>query len=365
MKSYREIADSVFARRDQYVIAQRKKKQAITRVTASVGSVALVSLVGIALFQNDAFHETPAIAKPTTTTVTHSPVTEGTATTTAPSATIGGVESTASDPQPTQTEPTSSQADPTATQTQPTVTQSKPTATQSKPTATTITEPSKTMTPTTPEKVVITGQEYDSYGDGLFDAGLMDIPSDDSLISRYLQNEMKEHKYEDVVYGVVVEVCPTQKIYKEMWVSVEELAQIDKQYQDVRKAFEDEAKMMNPSWNGRYVSDLEVWTDTMRANYERWQTLAAERTDLEEQHRNAYYERVLEQRFEELVAFYGEEPPAVSMRAIPQERLCFYSYYLELTAEQIDTLAERGGYVFCLAEPLDKLLGTMEWEELW
>ena len=26
MKNYREIADSVFARRDQYVIAQRKKK---------------------------------------------------------------------------------------------------------------------------------------------------------------------------------------------------------------------------------------------------------------------------------------------------------------------------------------------------
>ena len=44
MKSYREIADSVFARRDQYIIQQRKKKQTITRVTASVGSVALVSL---------------------------------------------------------------------------------------------------------------------------------------------------------------------------------------------------------------------------------------------------------------------------------------------------------------------------------
>ena len=57
MKSYREIADSVFARREQYVIAQRKKKQLVTRVTASVGSVALVSLASFALFKSDAFRE--------------------------------------------------------------------------------------------------------------------------------------------------------------------------------------------------------------------------------------------------------------------------------------------------------------------
>ena len=150
MKSYREIADSVFERRDQYVIAQRKKKQAITRVTASVGSVALVSLASIALFKNDAFHETPPI-KPTTT-VTHSPVTEDatdSTVTTAPSATTDSAESTASDIQPTQTEPIVAPSKPTATQIKPTVTQSKPTVTQTKPTTPTQTEPTKT-TPTRP-----------------------------------------------------------------------------------------------------------------------------------------------------------------------------------------------------------------------
>ena len=41
MKSYREIADNVFARRDAYIIEQRRKKQVIARTTVSVGSVAL------------------------------------------------------------------------------------------------------------------------------------------------------------------------------------------------------------------------------------------------------------------------------------------------------------------------------------
>lgn len=146
MKSYREIADSVLARRDQYVIAQRKKKQTVTRVTASVGSAALVSLVGFALLRDGALRATPPV---TDGTVTHSPVTECTAATTAPSASHGGTESTTGDTQPTQSAPTVTQTNPTATQTKPTETQSKPTVTQSKPTIPTQTEPTKT-TPTRP-----------------------------------------------------------------------------------------------------------------------------------------------------------------------------------------------------------------------
>lgn len=73
MKSYREIADSVFARRDQYIIQQRKKKQTITRVTASVGSVALVSLAGFSLLRSDAFRDTPPVTDGGAATTTTKP----------------------------------------------------------------------------------------------------------------------------------------------------------------------------------------------------------------------------------------------------------------------------------------------------
>ena len=122
MKSYREIADSVFARREQYVIAQRKKKQLVTRVTASVGSVALVSLASFALFKSDAFRETPPISDGgATTTTTHIP-TEGedttttttTVNTTAPEPTTDGGIVTPPTTAPTTTAPAPSK--PTATQ---------------------------------------------------------------------------------------------------------------------------------------------------------------------------------------------------------------------------------------------------------
>lgn len=159
MKSYREIADSVFARRDEYVIRQRKKKQAITRATASVGSVALVALAGFALFKNDAFRETPPLSDgAAATTVTDAPTqigdttapttTTGTAPSkTAPTATIAPsttpsktqpptVTTTPSKTQLTATTP--SKTEPTKTNpTQPTASQTRPTATQTQPTQTT------------------------------------------------------------------------------------------------------------------------------------------------------------------------------------------------------------------------------------
>ncbi|MBQ3203013.1 MAG: hypothetical protein IJB36_05155 [Clostridia bacterium] len=166
MKSYREIADNVFARREQYVIAQRKKKQRITRITASLSSVALVSLASFALFTNDAFHETPPISdgKPTATTNTPTEIGD---TTTANNATAtttdGGIVApttpTTSVPVPSQTTTPSKTQSPTVTTTpsktqstattpskteptktnptQPTANQTRPTATQTQPTQTT------------------------------------------------------------------------------------------------------------------------------------------------------------------------------------------------------------------------------------
>lgn len=361
MKSYREIADSVFARRDAYIIEQRRKKQVIARTTVSVGSVALVSLAGFALFKNDAFHDAPLISvSDTTTTVTNTPTKIGDTTTagdaTAPT-TDGGIV--------TPTNPTTTDAAP-----------SRPTATtpsKTEPVQTTVpskTEPSK-KNPTQPPKddrPLIIGDAYDNYVGDLLDESSSYMSCFPINLSRYsdsLKNEMEKHKYEDVVYGVVVEVYPTQKISDAFWESSEELIKFDAEYHASYDAFVEEARKLYPEWDGRSMSVIKEWTDAMRAKYAEYTALRDERDDLDKQHRPAYYDRVLEQRFEALADFYGSEPLAVSFRVNQQKRMCFYSYYLELTAEQIYTLAEQEGYILTLALPLDKLLGTMEFEELW
>lgn len=349
MKNYREIADSVFARRDQYVIAQRKKKQAITRVTASVGSVALVSLAGIALFQNDAFHDAPAIAKPTTATVTHSPMTEDTAVTTAPAVTIGGAESTAGDTQPTQTEPTASQAAPTVTQTKPTATQARPTATQSKSTATqskpttpTKTEPSKT-TPTNSEKVVIRARQPDNTG---VDDNV-EMSKYERYVSRLLEEMMTLYEGEDVVYAVIVSI-PMMGEYKyDFWNSNEEWVQLIKEKDEAHDAWFEEAKLVNPAWDSGAVRDIEVWTDTMRANYERFNTLTDEIDSIRSEYLRPYVQMCIDQRFEALKEVSSIEP--VDIQKPSGASYTANAYYVELTADAINALAERGGYRFCLA----------------
>ena len=350
MKSYREIADNVFARRDAYIIQQRKKKQVIARTTVSVGSVALVSLAGFALFKNDAFHEKPPITDSVTTTATVTTTTEIGDTTTTTAATTPTTDGGVVDPVTTVTT---------------NVAPSQPTTTtpgKTEPTKTNPTQPPKDDRP------LIIGDTYDNYVGDLLDESssyMSCFPINQSRYSDSLKNEMEKHKYEDVVYGVVVEVYPTQKISDAFWQSSEELIKFDAEYHAAYDAFVEEARKLYPEWDGRSMSVIKEWTDAMRAKYAEYTALRDERDDLDKQHRPAYYDRVLEQRFEALADFYGSEPLAVSFRVNQQKRMCFYSYYLELTAEQIHTLAEQEGYILSLALPLDKLLGTMDFEELW
>lgn len=197
MKSYREIADSVFARRDAYIIEKRRKKQVIARTTVSVGSVALVSLAGFALFKNDAFHDAPLISvSDTTTTVTNTPTKIGDTTTagaaTAPT-TDGGIV--------TPTNPTTSVFTPTQTVT--TTDKTEPIQT----TAPSKTEPSKTTAPTTaPKKQLIGASEPDTYGEGVANEGGGYFKRGE--ISPMLKESMEKYKDEDVVFSVLVAVRP-------------------------------------------------------------------------------------------------------------------------------------------------------------
>ena len=149
------------------VAVQKKKRQRILRVSASLGAVVLVSLAGVGLMGSGVFDQTPPVTDTvvqTTTTVdiptegedtTTSAATETTAvttvTTTAPTQTETTYPQTQASikgphyrptTRPTQTASTTSASKTTQTtqttpSTQPTVSQTKPTATQTKPTQTT------------------------------------------------------------------------------------------------------------------------------------------------------------------------------------------------------------------------------------
>lgn len=329
MKNYREIADSVFARREQYMIAQRKKKQTITRAAVSVGSVALVSLAGFALWGNDAFHDTPPVTDGGVTTTTAPTGAETTTATTAPFATTdGGIVAPTT---PGTTAPAPSKTVP------------------PKPTAPSKTEPTQTTTPTVPRKVVITGDEPDD--ELLNNASLR---KKEKYLSRSLKKVMALHEGEDVKYAVIVAIPPMQEDWSDdFWNSNEEWAQLFKEVDEAHDAWYEEAKQVNPSWDGRSSKDIEIWTDTMRANYERYLTLRDMRDMVKEQHQVSYLKSVLKQRFEILKTYCDEEPIDVECGLAPAGYE-IHGYYAELTAEQINGLAEEGGYTFRLASGEDR-----------
>ncbi len=447
MKNYRDIANTIFERRDRYVAAQKKKKQRWIRVSASVVSCALVALMGFELVNGSWFRHEPAVTDrvvypsstvpgaevttdsaetiptnsttvptqpddtshggtqgsttlPTqTTTITPSTQTtasitnstndtevstthsntQGTILTQTTQPTVTRTQSITTQTQPTVTKTTTGQTKPTVTKTtttrtqptatkttttrtqptvtkttttrtkptvtRPTITQTKPTATQTKPTAS---QTRPTTTPTATGKVLITADAVDNTG--VFDQEIMSVNK--KYISRLLKETIAFYEGEDyykggdiVVYAVVV-TMPSMKEYSDgFWNSNEEWAQIFKEMDEVYDAFDKEAHRLNPSWDGVDSRDIEIWTDTMRANYERYLTLIKVRNSIHDEYYAPYVEMILEQQFEALNAVSSTEPVDIC-----ENSFRFYNaYYAELTADAINALAERGGYTFSLA----------------
>ena len=353
MKSYREIADSVFERRERYIAAQQRKRKHTVSAIASICSCALVALVGASVWRSGVLTENPPISegKPATTTVTKLPVTEGTApsVTASHSGIVSPTTPTTSILAPSQTTPSKTQP-PTATtpsKTQPPAT--TPSKTEpSQTTAPSKTEPTQTTAPTALQKVLVVADTNDNTGN--FDEGVLSIKK--RYLSRRLKETMAYYEGEDyykggdiVVYAVVVSMPYMKEYSDDFWNSNEEWAQIFKEMDEVYDAFDKEAHRLNPSWDGVDSRDIEIWTDTMRANYERYLTLIEVRNSIHDEYYAPYVEMILEQQFEALNAVSSTEPVDICENSF----LFYNAYYAELTADAINTLAERGGYTFSLA----------------
>ena len=327
MKNYREIADSVLARRDQYVIAQHRKKQTVTRVTASVGSVALVSLAGFALLRGDAFRNTPPIAD--------DPVTA----TTVPVADDTTAVPTASTTSATESEPTADATECTdANKTEQPTTTTVPSRTQ--PSQTTASAPTSTTVPAQ-EKVWITADKPDRYG----------TLSSDEVISRHgvyispmLRETMEQYKEVNAVYFVIVELPATEEDYDDFSSTDEELLRLEEAektaYQKYLAAKEEA---------GGYTA--EVWA--LRQEY---RAIASQYNSLKDKLMEEHIQAVLTSRVNDLACWSHSE--LVSLATDTRFRPVFayacdrdYAFLMELTADEIHALAERGGYVIRLACP--------------
>ena len=337
MKSYREIADNVFARRDAYIIEQRRKKQVIARTTVSVGSVALVSLAGFALFKNDAFHEKTPITDSVTTTTTATTGAETTTATTAPTATIGDDTTAAT----TVTEA--------PTQTTATTVTTRPSTSH-----TVKTEPTKTTATTAPKKVLITGSTPDDYGADYFGDEAPKFRYGE--ISPLLKEAMEANKDTNAVFAVMVAVCPRfdqAAVKDEMNKAIEEYKATDEMVQlaEKRQLAYDEWQTANATeWYKKqeeyryYANKYNNLLFKFEEEYTR--ALAAKEVEV--------LAKLSETELFDLVADAESKPlsevsPIVLILHNYSYGPNFYSTVL--SADAINELAERGSYMFWLDSP--------------
>ena len=338
MKNYDDLTNRLLERRNRYVAEQKKKKQAITRVTASVGSVALVSLAGIALLRNDAFHDTPPVTDGGVTTATVPTGAETTTDTTPPTATIGDDTTSAT----TVTEA--------PTQTAATTVTTRPSTSH-----TTKTEPTKTIATTAPKKVLITGSTPDDYGADYFGDEAPKFRYGE--ISPLLKEAMETNKDTNAVFAVMVAVCPRfdqAAVKDEMNKAIEEYKATDEMVQlaEKRQLAYDEWQTANATeWYKKqeeyryYANKYDNLLFKFKEEYKR--ALAKAEVD-------ALAELSETELFDLVADAHSKPSNEVSPIVLVLHNYSFgasYFYSTVLSADAINELAERGSYMFWLDSP--------------
>ena len=346
MKNYDDLTNRLLERRNRYVAEQKKKKQMIARTTVSVGSVALVSLAGFALFKNDAFHEKPPVIDSVTTTATVPTTTEigdTTTVTTAPTTTVDSTDA-----------PT-------------TVTH---TTTQTTAPTTTKTEPSKSTTTTTaPKKVLITAAEPDDYG--------TDNLGDESPVFRYgeisplLKEAMEANEDTNAVFAVMVAVCPRfdqAAVIDEINKAIEEYKATDEMVQLAEKR-----QLAYDEWQAANAAEWYKKQEEYRYYANKYDSLLFK---FQQEYNRALAEKEVEALAElsevelfDLVADALSKPSAdVSPIVLTLHYYSYqanYFYSAVLSADTIYELAERGSYMFWLDSPdtANEMYNGYNWDD--
>ncbi len=194
-------------------------------------------------------------------------------------------------------------------------------------------------------------QPYAVYGDSLDDYGVGNeglLSRNEKYISPVLLEKMKTHGNTNVVYKVIVEIVMTAEDYNEFTVTDEELLLLQKQKQEAFKAYEkasaslsgvsDEAK------RAKLIEEINLKKQIARGLSLRYQDRLKKLED-------EYFINIINTRFEYAAELSETTPIFIKEGSgIPlYQAYKGYGYYMDLTAEDINILAEKGGYSFRLA----------------
>ena len=295
MKKYDELTARLLERRDSYVAVQAAKRKRIMQVALPMSGGLLAALLCVGLWQGGAF--APAqlpVEAPNEGTTTEA------------------------------TEPTDTTADTTTT-------------TTAKPT-----------TPTTTEPYILVGGEDDYEG-----SQSENIPSlKDRLVSPALEEKMKEYHDVNAVYQVVIffKLCMEDEDAIDKLIEAdEEYQSIEKQYEAARKALKEADKRFDdceyPEGDPRQYA---LWEERNEAEKKKCE-ISCEMGDLRYELFKRFVKNLKQERFEYAAQFSKTEP----IKDYCQGGNGSYGCYMELTADAINKLIDRGGYDLFLASKLD------------
>ena len=197
-----------------------------------------------------------------------------------------------------------------------------------------------TSTTESTEPYILVGGEDDS-------SGFLneDIPSlKTRLVSETLEEKMEEYRNVNAVYQVVVSIASTI----EDWDEWERLIDADEDYQALKKQSEEAHKTANKAYARyfKYRGDTlkhEAVEATKKAN-----KIDGKITELKEKSKQNFFDALEDERISYAAKYSKTEP--ISGYGFGLGHYDSYpGYYMELTADAINELADRGGYVFMLA----------------
>ena len=210
---------------------------------------------------------------------------------------------------------------------------------------TTTTTTAKPTTPTTTEPYILVGGEDDFTSAG--DNGLGFASLKRRFISPNLEEKMKEYCDVNAVFQVYVKSVFTSEDEKEFLNFLqtdEEYQSLTKQYEAAREAYKEAEKCLEDC---EYPDD-----DPRRVDLER------KKNELDEESTNLLY-KVLECRHKPVRDRTEERLSYAAQYSITEPISAFgvhYVYYMQLTADAINELADRGGYAFYLASDPEEML---------
>lgn len=189
------------------------------------------------------------------------------------------------------------------------------------------------------EKIVIFGETADNYEN--------DNNVEPTRSKRYvyplLEEKMKQYKGQDVLFGVVVTILITQEDSNECVYS-EEYYALKKQCDEAWDVYS-EVSDFYESLPSDYYNKLGVLVD-MEYRLDVYRELSSELSALKRSELEAYMALVREQRLEYIKEYTNAELTETE-KDHPYSSIYDF-YYAQLSSEQINHLADKGGYSFRL-----------------